>query len=343
MRRPRVVLAVAVTGLLLTACASDTDADSEPPGAGVASPSASATPTPTAAAVNPASVEANELGRVPVMMYHKLMDETCTACVYDQTPEEFRDELQRMYDADFRPITTAQLISGEFDVPAGKRPVVLTFDDGDKSQIQIGPDGTPTADSAVGIMEAFEGDNPDWKSTASFYVNSNPFEDDEGVRWLVENGYEVGVHTMDHINLKQSSEAEIQEQIGGNIAEIKEIAPDATMTTMAKPFGIAPENVALLESGSYEGGSYELAGTLDVGSDPSVSPYSADFDPYSINRIRSGPKDKPVDTDSTWWLDGLEDGTWTPFVSDGDPNTISYPADSTVEISADWESKASEY
>lgn len=343
MRRPRAVLAVAVTGLLLSACASDSEAEPRA-GGGDASPAASASPEPTAEAVDPASAGANELGQIPVMMYHQVKENVCDQCVYDQTPEEFREELQRMYDADFRPITVAQLISGEFDVPAGKRPVVLTFDDSSASQIQIDESGELTPNTAVAIMEEFEEENPDWVSTGSFYVNSNAFEgDDAALTWLTENGYEVGVHTMQHTNLKQASEAAVQEAIGGNVAEVQEIAPEATMSTISLPFGISPGNKALLESGSYEGEEYTLDGALLVGSNPSPSVFSAKFDPYAIPRIRSGPKDKPVETDSTYWLDLLDDGKWTPFVSDGDPEKVSFPDDTSVEISPDWEDKANAY
>jgi peptidoglycan/xylan/chitin deacetylase (PgdA/CDA1 family) len=346
--RPRNALAVAlVAGLLLSGCSGDDDeptAVGETPGPSgeSASPAPSATSTGSSgAAADPASVKANELGLVPVMMYHVVKPDAKGE--YDQTPTEFRAELERMHEADFVPITVQELVAGDIDVPAGKHPVVLTFDDSSENQIQIGDDGKPTPDSAVGILEAFEAENPEFRATASFYVNGSPFNDPKAVPWLVENGYEVGLHTVNHINLKQSSDATIQKELTLNSEDIKSAAPDAVVNTISLPFGISPTNKALLRGGTYEGKSYEIDGALLVGSNPAKSPFNADFDPYAIARIRSGPKSKPVPTDSTYWLDQLDDGKWTPFTSDGDPETISYPSTTSVKIGEKWADKANEY
>ena len=352
MRRRDVAVAVAVTGLLLSACGSETkDAVGASPSA-EGTPAASAAPTPSAtptaeAAADPASVKANELGKVPVMMYHQIKApaEGKKIGEYDQTPDEFRAELTRMYDAGFRPVTTRDLIAGKIDIPAGKHPVVLTFDDASASQIQIGADGNPTADSAVGIMEQFEKDHPDWKSTASMYVNTAPkaFLDDKALPWLAANGYEIGAHTVNHANLKQSSDATVQKELGKNVADVLAIVPGYEITTMARPFGIAAVNEALMYAGSFEGQDYKFDGVLLVGSDPSKSPFNAEFDPHYVHRIRSGPKTAPVDTDSTFWLDLFDKGKWSVYTSDGNPDKISYPADSTVKIADKYKDKANPY
>lgn len=344
--RPRNALAVAlVAGLLLSGCSGDDDeptAVGETPGpSGETSSPSPAASTPAAAAGDPAAVKANELGSVPVMMYHVVKPDAKGE--YDQTPEEFRAELERMHEADFVPVTVQQMVAGDIDIPAGKHPVVLTFDDSSPNQIQIGPDGKPTPDSAVGILEAFEAENPEFTATASFYVNSSPFNDPKAVPWLVENGYEVGLHTMNHINLKQSSDATIQKELTLNSEDIKAAAPSAKVNTISLPFGIGPTNKQLLRTGTHEGKSYEVDGALLVGSNPAKSPFNADFDPYAIARIRSGPKSRPVDTDSTYWLDLLDQGKWTPYTSDGDPEKISYPSTTSVKLGSDWADKGNEY
>ena len=344
MRRRDAVAVALVAGLLLSGCSGDDDdptAVGETPGPSGASAPATPAPTSPATAADPASVNANELGLVPVMMYHVVKPDAKGE--YDQTPDEFRAEVARMHEAGFVPITLQELIAGDIDVPAGKRPVVLTFDDSSENQIQIGADGRPTPDSAVGILETFEAENPGFRATASFYVNGSPFNDPKAVPWLVENGYEVGLHTINHINLKQSSDATIQKELTLNSEDIKSAAPDAVVNTISLPFGISPTNKALIRGGSYEGKSYEIDGALLVGSNPAKSPFNADFDPYAIPRIRSGPKSRPVETDSTYWLDLLDEGKWTPFTSDGDPDQISYPSTSTVKIGENWADKVNEY
>ena len=347
MRRRGVAAAVAVTGLLLTACGSETKeaVPASPASEGTPSASPSATPTvePTAAAVDPAGVKANELGKVPVMMYHQVKVDAHDA--YDQTPDDFRKELERLYKDDYRPVTARDFIAGKIDIPAGKHAVVMTFDDSSVSQAQIGADGNPTADSALGIMEKFAKDYPDWKSTATFYVNTEPapFNDAKVMPWLVEHGYEVGSHTITHANLKNLSESGALKEIGGNVRDIQAALPGYTVTTFARPFGIAPANLQLLHGGTYESTTYKFDGVMLVGSDPNKSPFNADFDPFAIHRIRSGSKTKPVDMDATYWMASLEAGPSSVYTSDGDPDKISYPATSTIKIADKYKDKANAY
>lgn len=347
MRRRGVAAAAAVTGLLLTACGSDTkDAVPASPAAEtpVATAAPSVTPTPTVdAAVDPASVEANELGRVPVFMYHQIKAEPNQE--YDQTPEEFKAELQRLYDMDFRPITLRDFLEGKIDIPAGKHPFLMTFDDSSPTQIKIGPDGSPTPETAVGILEQFEKDHPDWTSTGVFYVNTvpTPFNDEKGLPWLAANGYEIGAHTAEHVNLKKLSDANVQKQLAKNVADIQKLVPGYDVFSLSRPFGIASTNEELMYSGSYEGTSYEFDGVMLVGSDPNKSPFHEEFDGHYIHRIRSGPKARPVDTDSKYWLDLLDKGKWTVYTSDGNPDVISYPDDSTIKVASKWADKVKTY
>jgi hypothetical protein len=96
---------------------------------------------PAGPAVDPAEVGANELGEVPVLMYHKVLDSGGSE--YDLTPEQFRGELQYLYDTGYRPIRTIDLVRGEIDIPAGTSPVVLTFDDSTREQFSVTPRTAP--------------------------------------------------------------------------------------------------------------------------------------------------------------------------------------------------------
>jgi hypothetical protein len=100
--------------------------------------------------VDPAEVGANELGVVPVLMYHQLREDG--GSVYDMTEEEYRQELEWLFDNGYRPITTAQLARGEIDVPAGTKPVVLTYDDSTASQAQLTADGELDPATSLGIL-----------------------------------------------------------------------------------------------------------------------------------------------------------------------------------------------
>jgi hypothetical protein len=344
MRRRTVAAAAAVTGLLLSGCGGSDD-EKAPPVAVDSTSSAVPTPSETATsapsgAVDPASVGANELGQVPVMMYHVVKPNP--AGEYDQSPEEFRAELERLYKENYRPVTAVDFVNGNIDIPAGMHPVVLTFDDSTTSQAQIGPDGQPTPDSALGIMEAFNKQYPDWKGTATFYVNNGSFADAKVLPWLVEHGYEVGSHTATHANLKNLSDSGVQKEIATNVAEIEAaIGNGYKVQTFARPFGIAPVNRSLVSTGSYEGKSYNFIGVMLVGSNPSPSSFSAKFDPIAIPRIRSGKGEQQLD--SGYWLTQLARNPKNLYTSDGDPNKISFPKSEQDKLNSKFADKANPY
>ena len=62
----------------------------------------------------------NELGVVPVLMYHQLLPDG--GGDYDLTPAEFRRELERLWREGYRPIRASDLVNGTIDVPRGNDP-----------------------------------------------------------------------------------------------------------------------------------------------------------------------------------------------------------------------------
>lgn len=294
-----------------------------------------------AAPAEPASVRANELGRVPVLMYHRIVPET--ESVYDRTPEDFRAELERLDREGYVPVSAADFTAGRIDIPAGKHPVVLTFDDGDPSQFALGPDGNPVPGTAVAIMLDFARSHPQFRPVATFYVNAEAFGDPGGARtipWLLANGFDVGNHTKTHANLREADEETAQAEIGELDALIRRAAPQANPTTIALPFGIHPRPKEL----ALQGNGYRYQGAFLVGSNPSASPFTADFDPLNIPRIRSqGATGEEAEYGSAVWLDKLAQNAESRYTSDGDPARISYPKSDTDEVAAKFRDKVNPY
>jgi peptidoglycan/xylan/chitin deacetylase (PgdA/CDA1 family) len=284
---------------------------------------------PAGPPVDPAEVGANELGVVPVLMYHQLREDG--GSVYDMTPEQFRSELTWLFDNGYRPITTSQLARGEIDVPAGTKPVVLTFDDSTASQARLTADGELDPDTSLGILVEVAASYDDVEPRASVYVISGALfggtaAGEQVLEVLHGHGMELGNHTHTHPNLSSLSDADVQDELATNVAVVTDLVPDAEVVTLSLPLGVAPSNRALAERGSAPAGSYEHVGVLLVGANPSPSPFSAGFDALAIPRIRSNV-DPAAELESTWWLEVIESGgTNSPYVSDGDPTTISFPA-----------------
>ena len=335
---------LALFALAAVSCggSSPRSAKPAPTAAATTGPVTSASPTPAAPSVDPASVRADELGVVPVLMYHQL--EARPKGVYDQTPAQFRAELTSLYAHGFRTVTAAALVAGHPDVPAGRHPMVLTFDDSTVSQYAEQPDGSPDPDSAVGIIEAVGKAAGEARPVATFYVNGSPFGGrDAYLATLHGLGMEVAEHTLTHANLKQLSDAGVQQELADGLKVITNAVPGVPVTTMALPFGVRPHRHVLAAKGSSGGTSYDFAGVFAVGSNPAPSPYAASFDPMYVPRIRSGLRTGDQAFTSTYWLPKLFGGALTVFTSDGDPTRISFPKARAARLAPRFRRQANPY
>ncbi|WP_277680780.1 polysaccharide deacetylase family protein [Saccharomonospora azurea] len=315
----RPILILVAVASVAAGCTTHTVApEASPHGTGVPPAALGEAPPPP----DPREVGANELGVVPVLMYHRVVPDPTS--VYDRTPEDFRAELQRLADEDYVPVTTAELATGRLDLPAGTHPVVLTFDDGDPSTLRMEGDAV-APDTAIGVLLEVARDNPGFRPTASVYVNEEPFGGGQAgrraLRWLVDNGFEVGNHTLGHTNLGTASPEAAEQAIAEGDALIREVVPAYEPASLALPFGVRPSPAELARSGD----GYDYRAVLLVGSNPAPSPFAREFDPSAVPRIRSqGPGGPEAEFGSTVWLDRLA-GSGQLYTSDGDPRRISYP------------------
>lgn len=315
----RHILILAAMATVTAACTHGVAPEASPHEPTETTSSVETTPPPP----DPEEIGANELGVVPVLMYHRIVSEP--ASVYDRTPEDFRAELQRLADEDYVPVTTTELATGRLDLPAGTHPVVLTFDDGDPSTIRL--EGSRVApDTAIGILLDVARENPGFRPTASVYVNEEPFGGGEAgrraLRWLVDNGFEVGNHTVGHTNLGAVSPRTAWRAIVEGDELIREAVPGYAPTSLALPFGARPDPEELARSGD----GYDYRAVLLVGANPAPSPFAVEFDAAAVPRIRSqGPDGEEAEFGSTAWLDRLASEPRLLYTSDGDPTRISYP------------------
>jgi hypothetical protein len=349
---PRRAFAAVLLPLLLLAACGGAESDGEAaqptaPPSPAATETAAPTEEPTEEAVDPAEVGANELGEIPVLMYHRLLPDG--GGEYDLTPEEFRGELQYLYDNDYRPIRTIDLVEGDIDVPAGMTPVVLTFDDSTREQAAHTPDGDIDPDTAIGILLEFAEEHPDFTPVASLYINAGPFgggqDSDDILVDLHERGFELGNHTHSHANLRSLDADGIREELARGVQVTTDVIPQAEVRTLSLPLGIWPEPRELAYSGDHDGFTYENEGILLVGSHPALSPFHGDFDPQAIPRIRSTPGWDGGEPDYTsgFWFDVLERHPERRYVSDGNPATISFPAELADDLDEAFRDAANPY
>jgi len=284
-------------------------------------------------------VGANELGVVPVLMYHQVTP--APAGDYDQTPEKFRAELDRLHRGGYRPITMSDYVAGHIDIPAGTHPVVLTFDDSTITQLRFTEDGKVVPDTAIGILQEFSARNPDFTPTATFYVNDEPFANDgRALPWLAAHGYDIGAHTATHANLASLDGVSVQRELAENVRMIESTVPGYRVRTMALPLGIFPADHRLATEGGWAGTAYKFDAVLLVGAGPSAAPFGQ-LDPAGIPRIRSGRTEVPFA--SGYWLDRLDERPEQRYTSDGDPTKISFPKQTADELNSRWRDRGNPY
>ncbi len=298
-------------------------------------------------AANAEQVGANELGAIPILMYHRVIEDPGP---YDLTPEQFRGELEHLFDSGYYPVRVVDVIDRRIDVPAGRSPVVLTFDDSSPSQFRFLEDGRLDPESAVGILidvARSSGVPP----TGTFLVLDEPFATTgelarERLRRLSRLGFELGNHTVGHVNLRELDDDEVQREIALGAQLIREAIPSARVASFAPPFGVFPENRDLVVEGSYGEISYRHEAVLRVGAGPAPSPFSVDFDPVAVPRIFPQPDfeaDDAPDLGSGYWLWRLEEEPGTRYVSDGDASTVAFPEDLADRLDARFADRAVAY
>ncbi len=284
-------------------------------------------------------VKPNETGQVMVVMYHSLGPKNKD---YIRTVESFKSDLEVLYNKGYRPISMSDYVNNNIDIEAGMSPVVLTFDDGHVSNFNIlDPESkTIDPDSVVGIMEAFSKEHPDFPMKATFYLNAGePFKQ-EGLgtyklKYLVDNGFEIGNHSYGHENFKKLNGKEVETSLGKNNVYLQDYLPEGyEVTHLALPFGSRPksdQDKLKLISGSYEDVAYEHTSILNVGWCPEVPAIHVKFNPYSIKRVHSGDGEMQM----AYWMDDLESNPHKKFISDGDPDIVTVPEERAETVNMD--------
>lgn len=250
----------------------------------------------------------NELGRVPIMMYHGIIDTTETKYVggnvdkdgYNRTVDAFRSDLEFYYQNGYRMIRLIDYVNGRIDVELGYSPVILTFDDGNKNNFNVlgkNDDGSLQIDPncAVGILESFKKKYPDFNVTATFFVMNGLFNqseyNEEIMKWLVDNGYDIGSHTTNHADFTTIGINKTQEVVGKMYEKLDGILGDKYVKIIALPYGSpykkTHDNYPYIIKGEYNNYSYETEALLRVGWESEVSPFNKSFDKYFLKRCRA--------------------------------------------------------
>lgn len=284
----------------------------------------------------------NELGSVPIMMYHGIHDIEETSYIggnvdkdgYQRTANAFRGDLEFYYENGYRMISLSDYIDGKINVELGKSPIVLTFDDGLANNILVSgldDDGNIIIDpnSAVGILESFKEKYPDFNVTATFFLNAGLFNQPEYnekiIKWLIDNGYSIGNHSYSHIDFSTTDKNKTMMEIGSMYNVLERIIPGGYDKIVALPFGSpyieTAQSFSYILEGIYQGVNYKTLSTLRVGWESEMSPFHKNFNKIFLKRIRAYDNNGfEFDIEMNFKI--LEN---TKYISDGNMDTIVVP------------------
>ncbi|MBN1494357.1 polysaccharide deacetylase family protein [Candidatus Peregrinibacteria bacterium] len=237
------------------------------------------------------AMQSGDIFKIPVLEYHNIGEEEAR---WTRSYDNFYNDLLWLYNNDYRPVTVQQFITMDFQLEIGEKPFLLTFDDASASQFRYLEDGTIDPNCAVGIMDGFISEYPDFGSSATFFVLPYSFGQsnsiDKKLKYLIETGREIGNHTFGHESLDELDAEGIQKTLAENQKYVQEIlGSDYKVQSLAYPLGIYPDGdlFEYIKKGIYDGNLYEINAAFLVGAQPSLLPVDANFDAYKIPRIQA--------------------------------------------------------
>ena len=267
---------------------------------------------------------ANLGGKVMIIAYGDIAEDGGAG---SRTPAQLRADLERLRAGGYYPVNLRDVVEGKLNmVPAGKRPVVLTFDGSTPGHLRLQPDGTVEPDTAVGVLLEVHTAHPaDWPLKATFFIHGAPSDEALGeevfgtpelaaakLQLLVDLGMEVGTQIAGETQFDNLSPEEIQSGIGQNLQQLKRLLPDYTVVSLAVPPGQQLKDTTLLTEGGAGEESYALRAAVMPRVGLSASPLVPGFEPFRLPRV-------PAAALNTWLKTADERGIY--YVSAGEALT----------------------
>ncbi len=288
--------------------------------------------------VSGGALEPNELGKVLILEYHLIQLEPGD---WARTAQDFRRDLEMLYSSGYRAVSLNDYIQGKIGIPAGRHPVIFTFDDSSPGQFRyLARNGKHEIDPdcAVGMLLDFKKRHPDFGMKATFFVLpgakephklfGQPEFETEKLRELVALGFEIGNHTLWHANLKKYDAGVVRKQLASAVQAIQSAVPGYKVRALALPYGIYPKQLGWAVDGSYGNTTYHNDAILRVSGGPALSPFDVRWDPLHLPRIQVKGKDLER------LIRYFDLHPNEIFVSDGKADTVSFPASLKSEFNS---------
>ncbi len=192
-----------------------------------ASPSPTASPTETPSLTPEPQFVIQGPGNVlvPILLYHQIGYSQKSGNEYYVSPEEFEKQMYLLHAWGYRTITVKQLaiaIHNGAELPV--KPIVLTFDDGN--------DNTYT--TAFPILQKYNFIGAAY--VVYNYVGATNYMNKKQIRALYEAGWEIGSHSISHVDLTKRPDRQ-EDEIIESRRKLENLL-DVPIVTFAYPFGM---------------------------------------------------------------------------------------------------------
>jgi peptidoglycan/xylan/chitin deacetylase (PgdA/CDA1 family) len=219
--------------------AAETEVPEDEPASAAAEPVASGPAAPASASANPAaSAKAGPVTVVPILMYHyirELPPNTTDKLGYGLSvaPKLFDAQLAYLASNGYHSVSMDDVVSHiTHDTPLPAKPIVLTFDDGYADFYS----------AALPLLQKYH-------ATATAYIVVDFLGKPGYMSWqqvqdLRDDGFEIGAHTLDHVDLTKQPPAQLRRQVDDS-RQILRQRLNVPVNTFAYPSG--RENAAVVK------------------------------------------------------------------------------------------------
>jgi peptidoglycan/xylan/chitin deacetylase (PgdA/CDA1 family) len=221
--------------------------------------------------------------KIPILMYHSISDKYINSPYpyfwVNTSPERFKEQLRFLSENDYSVISLDKMCNASEEGEKGKKPVVITFDDGYHTVYT----------SAFPLMQKY-GFNATVFLVPGIMGSKSKFSE-RYLKWneiqeMQKNGMKFGSHTVNHVRLDQLKKEEIEYQLKKS-KEMIENELGERITSFSYPFAF-PEGdksfVSFLKGLLQESG-YESCVSTNIGRN------SRRNDLYFLRRIPINSRD----------------------------------------------------
>ena len=188
-------------------------------------PSPTITPTFTPSPIPTATwvVQGPTVVQIPIILYHHIAVSPINSNYY-VPPEHFEEQIKLLHDWGYATITTQMLVQAiQEGVALPPRPILITFDDGDQS----------VYNSAFPTMQKYGFTGATY--IVYYYMNTQGYMTSDQIKELAAAGWEVGSHSLTHIDLTINPERQRNEVVESRKNLESELG--VPVLTFAYPFG----------------------------------------------------------------------------------------------------------